>query len=68
MEGVIVGAKRAGSTISVWVVSDAQGQYAFPRERLTPGKYTISARAAGYELPKTSVEVTAQTTTMPGRS
>ncbi|PWU09352.1 MAG: hypothetical protein C5B51_06390, partial [Terriglobia bacterium] len=31
MEGVIVGAKKAGSTISVWVVSNAQGQYAFPR-------------------------------------
>jgi streptogramin lyase len=60
MEGVIVGAKRAGSTISTWVVSNAQGQYTFPRERLEPGKYTISARAVGYELPKTSVDVTEQ--------
>src|SRR6202158_6166197 len=60
MEGVIVGAKKAGSTIATWVVSNAQGQYTFPRERLQPGKYAISVRAAGYELPKTSVDVTAQ--------
>src|SRR5579872_87006 len=60
MEGVLVGAKRTGSTIATWVVSNAQGQYTFPRERLQPGKYAISVRAAGYELPKTSVDVTAQ--------
>src|SRR5215510_8077760 len=60
MEGVIVGAKRAGSTITTWVVSNAQGQYSFPRQRLEPGKYAISIRAVGYELPKTSVDVTAQ--------
>src|SRR6266849_3638605 len=60
MEGVIVGAKKVGSTITTWVVSNAQGQYTLPRERLQPGKYAISVRAAGYELPKTSVDVTAQ--------
>src|SRR6266571_2304017 len=60
MEGVLVSAKKAGSTIATWVVSNAQGQYTFPRERLEPGKYAISVRAAGYELPKTSVDVTAQ--------
>jgi virginiamycin B lyase len=60
MEGVIVGAKKAGSTITTWVVSNAQGQYSFPRERLEPGKYAIGVRAVGYELAKTSVEVTAQ--------
>src|SRR5262245_4429838 len=60
MEGVLVGAKKVGSTISTWVVSNAQGQYSFARERLGPGTYTISIRAVGYELPKTSVEVTAQ--------
>src|ERR1700756_2534446 len=59
MEGVIVGAQKAGSTITTWVVSNAQGQYAFPRERMAPGKYAIGVRAAGYELPKTSVDVTA---------
>src|SRR5437879_12615593 len=60
MEGVIVGAKKAGSTITTWVVSDAQGQYGFPRDRMEPGRYVIKARAAGYELPNTSVEVTAE--------
>lgn len=62
MEGVIIGAKKAGSTITTWVVSNDQGHYAFPRARLEPGKYTLSVRAAGYELPKTSVEVTTQPT------
>ena len=60
MEGVIVGAKKVGSTITTWVVSNAQGQYSFPRDRMEPGKYAISIRAVGYELPSTSVDVTAQ--------
>src|SRR5438874_6726750 len=50
MEGVVVSAKKEGSTISVSVVTDAQGRYAFPTDRLEPGKYSIQARAAGYEL------------------
>ena len=60
MEGVLIGAKKVGSTISIWVVSNAQGQYSFPRERMGPGTYNISIRAVGYELPKTSIDVTAQ--------
>ena len=60
MEGVIIGAKKAGSPITTWVVSNAQGQYTFPRDRMEPGKYTLSIRAVGYELPKTSVDVTDQ--------
>src|SRR5487761_970514 len=62
MEGVILGAKKAGSTITTWVVSDAQGQYSFPRDRMEPGKYAISIRAVGYELPRTFVDVTAEPT------
>jgi len=62
MEGVLVGAKKGGSTITTWVVSNAQGQYSFPRDRMEPGKYAVSIRAVGYELPGTSVEVTAQPT------
>src|SRR4026207_1335941 len=58
MEGVLVGAKKVGSTITTWVVSNAQGQYSFPRDRMTPGKYAISIRAVGFELPNTSVDVT----------
>jgi|SRR5579871_5682993 len=51
MEGVLVSAKRAGSTITVTVVSDAQGRYSFPQSRLDPGKYSVWIRAIGYELP-----------------
>src|SRR5438067_5900769 len=60
MEGVLIGAKRQGSTISTWVVSNAQGQFTFPRERMEAGHYAISIRAVGYELPSTSVDLTAQ--------
>jgi mono/diheme cytochrome c family protein len=65
MEGVLVSAKRAGSTMTITVVSDGQGQYSFPRDRLEPGKYSVAIRAVGYELPspgKAQVEVTAQQT------
>src|SRR5438445_3266705 len=50
MEGVLVSAKRAGSTITVTVVSDAQGRYSFPTAKLEPGQYTLRIRAAGYDL------------------
>jgi len=51
MEGVLVSARRAGSTETVTVVSNAEGQYRFPQGRLEPGKYSIAIRAVGYELP-----------------
>jgi streptogramin lyase len=50
MEGVLVSAKREGSTVTTTVVSDAQGRYSFPRARLEPGRYAIAIRAVGYEL------------------
>ncbi len=50
MEGVVVSAAREGSNITVSVVSDAQGRYAFPANRLPPGRYTLSVRAVGFEL------------------
>jgi len=50
MEGVVVSAKKDGSSITISVVSDADGRFAFPAARLEPGKYTLKARAAGYEL------------------
>jgi streptogramin lyase len=64
MEGVLVSAKRADSTITITVVSDAQGRYSFPRNRLDPGQYSVRVRAIGYELehPQT-VSVSAQQTT-----
>ena len=37
MEGVLVTAKKDGSTMSVTVVSDDKGRYSFPEGRLTPG-------------------------------
>ena len=50
MEGVVVSAKRAGSTMTDEVMSDAQGRYAFPANRLEPGAYAIRIRATGYDL------------------
>src|SRR5262245_12528970 len=50
MEGVLVRAKKAGSTITVTVVSDAKGRYSFPASRLEPGSYSLRIRAVGYDL------------------
>src|SRR5262245_45276703 len=50
MEGIVVSAKRTGSTMTISVMSDAQGRYAFPANRLEPGAYTIRIRATGYDL------------------
>jgi streptogramin lyase len=50
MEGVLVSAKKQGSTITVTVVSDDKGEYAFPAGRLEPGSYALSIRATGYAL------------------
>ncbi len=59
MEGVLVSAKRAGSTITISVVSNARGEFSFPRDRLEPGKYSVAIRAVGFELPNAAqVEVT----------
>jgi streptogramin lyase len=57
MEGVLVSARRAGSTITTTVVSDRQGRYAFPRARLEPGDYTLRIRAIGYELEPVPVAI-----------
>jgi streptogramin lyase len=50
MEGVLVSAKKAGSTVTVTVVSDAKGGYAFPSAKLEAGRYSIRIRAVGYDL------------------
>ncbi|MEA2975080.1 MAG: hypothetical protein QOF19_600 [Alphaproteobacteria bacterium] len=50
MEGVIVGAKKQGSNITVSVVSDDKGKFSFPAGRLEPGHYTLSVRAIGFDL------------------
>jgi virginiamycin B lyase len=66
MEGVVVSAKKAGSTATVSVTSDAQGQYRFPANRLDAGKYTLKIRAIGYDLaaPTTANVADEQTTTV----
>jgi streptogramin lyase len=64
MEGVLVRARREGSTKTVTVVSRVDGTYAFPRARLEPGRYDVSVRAVKFELAErgASVEVAPQGT------
>src|SRR3981189_1940723 len=50
MEGVLVSAKKEGSTITTTVVTDQQGRYGFPAARMEPGKYTISLSVIGVKL------------------
>jgi streptogramin lyase len=50
MEGVLVTARKAGASFTVTVVTNEQGLYAFPADRLEPGHYTLQIRAVGYEL------------------
>src|SRR5262245_12186635 len=65
MEGVVVSAKREGSTVTVSVVSDDKGKFSFPASKLEPGRYTLSIRAVGYELegPKAADVAAGQATT-----
>lgn len=63
MEGVLVSAKKAGSTITITVVSDNQGRYRFPASKLEPGQYALRIRAVGYDLDgRVTTEVAAQKT------
>src|SRR6204780_3191152 len=50
MEGVVVSARKDGSTITVSVVTDDKGRFSFPASRLDPGHYAIGIRATGYDL------------------
>jgi streptogramin lyase len=50
MEGVLVSATKSDNSITVTVVSDAEGRYRFPDTKLPPGLYTLDIRAIGYEL------------------
>src|SRR5260370_22269794 len=65
MEGVVVSAKKEGSTVTVSVISDAQGRYSFPADRLSAGKYQIKISAVGYDHAPTTADVAdAQTATV----
>src|SRR5262249_30686046 len=50
MEGVVVTARKTGGKTAISVISDAQGHYSFPADRLEPGEYSIKIRAVGYDL------------------
>ncbi len=50
MAGVLVSAQKAGSPITVTVVSDDHGRFRFPDGRLLPGQYALRIRAVGYDL------------------
>src|SRR5690349_16774803 len=65
MEGVVVSAKQVGGAITVSVVSDKQGHYVFPADRLAAGEYELKIRAIGYDLakPHTMATVTPATIT-----
>src|SRR6266496_332982 len=59
MEGVVVSAKKAGSTVTISVVSDDQGRFRFPSAKLGSGSYSLKIRATGDELDAPgSVEIT----------
>ena len=64
MEGVVVSAKKAGSTVTVSVITDAQGHYRFPANRLGAGKYSSrSARSAMTLRAPASADVADEQTT-----
>src|SRR4051812_10307561 len=50
MEGVLVSAKKEGSTVTTTVVSNDKGEFSFPAGKLEPGTYKITIRAVGYSL------------------
>ena len=50
LEGVLVSAKKSGSTVTITVVSDKDGRYSFPAARLEPGSYVLRIRAVGFDL------------------
>ena len=64
MEGVLISARKAGSPMTITVVSDDQGRYRFPSSKLPAGEYSLRIRAVGYDLDgPASVQVGAGNTT-----
>jgi virginiamycin B lyase len=63
MEGVVVSAQRVGGTVTVSVVTDKEGRYAFPAERLPAGAYQMRIRAVGYDMANPRMMVTVGTKT-----
>ena len=64
MEGVLVSAKKSGANITITVVSDHDGRFAFPAAKVGAGRYALAVRATGYALDgPATVEVVAQKNT-----
>lgn len=64
LEGVLVSARKSGSTVTVTVVSGKDGRYSFPAKKLEPGAYSLRIRAVGYDLDgPTEASVAADQTT-----
>ena len=51
MEGVLVRAKGTGSSVSITVVTNHNGEYSFPATRLTPRPYTLDIERLATILP-----------------
>jgi len=63
MEGVVISVKRAGSPMTISVVTNANGEYRFPTNRLGSGSYEVAIRAVGYDLASSdSVELKEEST------
>src|SRR5882757_359235 len=58
LEGVLISAKREGSTITTSVYTDQNGDYFFPA--LPDGKYNVWAQTLGFETVKGQVDLTAK--------
>ena len=50
MGGVLISVQKVSSPISITVVSDQNGHFAFPATKLTAGRYSLRIRAIGYQL------------------
>jgi virginiamycin B lyase len=57
LEGVLVSAKKEGSTITTSVYTDQNGEYFFPA--MADGKYQVWAQALGFQTAKGGVDLTA---------
>jgi virginiamycin B lyase len=62
LDGILVTAKKAGSTIAYTVPTDDKGRYSFPSAKIEPGDYTLTIRAASYDL-----DGPGKTTVAPGK-
>ena len=57
LEGVLVSAKKEGSTITTSVYTDLNGDYFFPA--MADGKYQVWAQTLGFQTAKDAVDLSA---------